>query len=58
MKTVKVLENKAGSGSVTYRITIPQDIVRELGLKKGDELELNCKFGVVRLTKVTSPSKN
>lgn len=32
----KLIPNKGGSGSTTYRLAIPTDWIRKMGLNKGD----------------------
>lgn len=34
----KLIKSKGGSGGVTYRISIPVDIIRELELEDAEEL--------------------
>jgi len=52
MKVQKQLSQKRGEKEYfRYTVNIPEEFIKEAGLKEGDELEADAKKGEIRLRK-------
>lgn len=48
----KMLKNKGGSGGYTYRVSIPVDFIRELGLEDEDHVVLSVENDSIVIRKI------
>lgn len=52
---MKILKEKSreynGKSYYKYKVNIPEDVLKDAGLKAGDDLEVEVKNGEVRLKK-------